>query len=213
MSKLTLISLMLFSQLGTLAIAQDTKPITDAESVIAIYTNDSGLDASQGPQLLVGIWGDGTVIWSNEHVKGGPPYFTAQVNPEEVTATFKKLVDVGAFDVPRLKQANFGPDSKFTTILVRTAGKELKMDSWHELYESNGHGVATEHGLTGLDGRKLLPALTEQSADYLHYRMTWLELRLAASNLIPKSGKKIDGVPTMLRGKLSWKPKRDKTDR
>lgn len=213
MSRLTLIPLLLVWQICAVAIAQDAKSITDAESVVAIYTNDWGLGASSGPQLVVCLWGDGSIVWSNDNVNGGPPYFTAQVKPKAVSATFKKLVDIGAFDVPRLNQSNFGPDSQFTTILVRTGGKELKMDSWHELYESNGKVVAADHGLTGLAGKKLLPVLAEQSADYLHYRMTWSELRLAAAILIPKSGMETTGAPTMLRGKLSWASKKDRTKR
>ncbi len=213
MLRFALVILVFASQLAAMAVAQDTKSITDAKSVIAIYTNDWGLGASNGPQLVVSIWGDGSIVWSNDIVNGGPPYFTAQLKPKDVSNTFKKLVDIGAFEVPRLKQANFGPDSQFTTLLIRSGGKELKMNSWHELYESSGKVVAADHGLTGLDGKKLLPVLAEQPADYLHYRMTWLELRFAAANLIPKSGAETTGVPTILRGKLSWQSKRDRTNR
>ncbi len=213
MSRLTLVSLLLATQCCSVAKAQDAKSITDAETVVAIYTNDLGLGSSSGPQLIVCLWGDGSIVWSDDNVNGGPPYFTAQVKPEVVSATFKKLHDIGVFDVPPLKQSKFGPDSKFTTILVRTDGKELKMNSWHELYESGGKVVAGDHGLTGLEGKKLLPVLAKQSADYLHYRMTWLNLRLTAANLIPKSGTESTGVPTMLRGSLSWESKRDRTKR
>ena len=213
MLRLTLVSLLMATQFCSAAIAQEAKSITDAETVVAIYTNDWGLRSSSGPKLIVCLWGDGSIVWSDDKVNGGPPYFTAQVKPEVVSATFKKLLDIGVFDVPRLKQSNFGPDSKFTTILVRTEGKELKMDSWHELYESGGKVVAGEHGLTGLEGKKLLPVLAEQPTDYLHYRMTWSELRLNAANLIPKSGTESTGAPAMLRGTLSWESNSDRTKR
>ena len=172
MVKITLFSFALISSFGTAATAQDSKAITDAETVFAIYANDWGLGASGGPQLIVSVWGDGSIVWSNDRINGRSPYFRSQLDPKDVSAALKRLVDIGAFDVPRLRQANFGPDSQFTTIFIRTDGKELKMDSWHELYESNGKVVASDHGLTGLDGKKLLPVLVEQSADYLHYRMT-----------------------------------------
>jgi hypothetical protein len=209
MLRSTFLSLVAVSQLGMAVVAQETKSITEADSVIAIFTNDWGCAAPKGPQLIVSIWGDGTVVWSNDQLNGGHPYLTAQLRPKDVSAALKRFADLGVFDIPRLKQPNFGPDSSFTTILLRYSGKELKMDSWHELYESNGKVIAAAHGLTGLDGKKLLPALAEQPADYLHYRMTWLELRLAAANLIPKSGRETSGVPTMLRGKLSWQSGKD----
>ena len=199
--------------LSGLEAAQGTKPITEAETVLAIYTNDWGLRASSGPQLIVSVWGDGTIVWSSDHLKGGPPYLTAQVDPNDVSATLDRLAEIGVFELPQLNRARLGPDSQFTTLLVRTGGKELEMDSWHELYESNGKVVATDRGLTGLDGKKLLLALTEQPADYLHYRMTWLELRLSAANLIPKAGEETAGVPVMLRGTLSWQSNEDRTKR
>jgi hypothetical protein len=158
-------SLLLAMPFCGLAAAQHTKPITEAETVFAIYTNDWGRRASSGPQLIVSVWGDGTVVWSSDHLNGGPPYLTAQVDPKDVSATLDRLVDIGVFELPQLKQARFGPDSKFTTLLVRTGGKELKMDSWHEPYESSGKVVAADRGLTGLDGKKLLLALAEQPAD------------------------------------------------
>jgi hypothetical protein len=206
MIKFAILSLTLISYLGTVVTAQESKSITDAETVISIYTNDWGLGSSDGPRLIMSVWGDGSIVWSNDRIKGGSPYFKSKVDPKDVSATLKRLVSIGAFDVPRLGQANFGPDSQFTTILVQTDGKELKMDSWHELYESNGKVIAADHGLTGLGGKKLLQTLAEQPADYLHYRMSWLELKLAATNLIPSSGDKTVGVPKMLHGKLTWQP-------
>ena len=206
----TFLALMFVSYLATAAAGQETKSITEAERVIAIFTNDWGLGASKGPQLIVSVWGDGLIVWSEDQTNGGAPFSTAKITPEDVSAAIKRITDIGAFDVPHLKQAHFGPDSKFTTILVRTDGNELKMDSWHELSESNGKAVAASYGVTGLKGRKLLQVLAEQPADYLHYRMTWLEIRLAVANLIPKSGKDIDGVATMRRGRLSWNPNGNK---
>ena len=124
MLRSTFLSLMFVSHLVVPARAQETKTITEAESVIAVFTNDWGLGKSEGPQLIVSIWGDGSVVWSNDHVKGGPPYLASQLNPKNVSDVFKKLTDIGVFDIPRLKQVNFGPDSQFTTILVRSGGKE-----------------------------------------------------------------------------------------
>lgn len=203
--------ILLVSPFALVAVPQEIRPIkmrpiTEAETVFAIYTNNWGHGASGSPELIVCIWGDGSIVWSNDPVHGGAPYYTAQLKPESVSNAFKKIANVGAFDIPRLKNARYGPDSRFTTILVRAGGKELKMNSWHELYEANGKVVAADHGLTGLDGRKLLQVLAEQPADYLHYRMTWLELRLAAANLIPRSDSKSTGTATMLRGNLSWNP-------
>ena len=205
MSKFPFSFLLLLCSFSASARAQDTKAITDAESVVAVYTNDSALGV-EDPRLILSVWGDGTIVWSQDRLKGGGPYFESKIAPADVSAMLKRFDAIGVFDVPRLGQANFGPDSEFTTILVRTEGKVLQMDSWHELYESNGKVIAADRGLTGLEKKKLLQSLAEQPAEYLHYRLTWLQLRLDTANLIPTAGSKAVGVPKMLHGKLSWQP-------
>lgn len=206
MSRFLFWFLVLLCSFGASATAQDTKAISEAESVLAIFTNDWGRGSHEGPRLILSVWGDGTIVWSQDGLRGGAPYFESKIAAAEISSMLKRFDDLGAFDVPRLGQANFGPDSKFTTILVRTEGKELQMDSWHELYEANGKVIAADQGLTGLEGKKLLQALSEQPAEYLHYRLTWLQLRFEAAKLIPSSGNKTVGVPNMLHGKLSWQP-------
>lgn len=210
MHRATILTLAISLQVTMQAVGQDTMPISEAESLIAIYTNDWNLVPTKKTQLIVCIWGDGSIVWSHDQVQGGAPYFKAQLEVANVKSALARLVELGVFEVPKLSEPNFGPDSEFATILVRTSGKELKMNSWHERYELNGKAIASAHGVTGLNGKKLLPALLQEPADYLHYRMTWLELRLAAANLIPKSGVATDGIPEMTGGKLSWRTtKRD----
>ena len=188
-----------------LAAAESTKPITEADSVFTIYSEDWGLASAGQSKLVVSIWGDGSIVWSGDQVNGGAPYSEANVDPKVVSEAFKRITEKGVFDVPKLNRVNFGPDSKFTAILFRCGGRELKMASWHEVYEANGKSIARSSGVTALNGQKLLPALADESVEYLHYRMAWLELRLAATQLIPKAGKASQGVSLMRAGKLSWR--------
>lgn len=209
----TILLLLMTSPLGAVAEDQETKSITEAENVLAIYNYAISFIGPHPPQLIVGIWGDGTIVWSKDKVQGGKPYYTAQLNPKDVAAVLKKIDEMGAFEVPSLETSHFGPDAIYTTILVRTNGKQLWMASWHELGESNGKAVGTDHGLEALGDRKRLPVLAKQSAEFLHFRLTWLELRVLAENLIPKDGKKIAGNGTMINDKLYWQPERDKPNR
>jgi hypothetical protein len=212
MFRITFLASAIVFQVDVLAVAQGGRSVTEAESVLAVFTEDWRLCSSRGPQLIVGIWGDGSVVWSNDQVNGGPPYFTAQIKPQDVSAMLEKLRNVGVFDIPKLKDSHWGPDSEFTTILVRAAGKELKMTSWHEIYEADGD-VTAIHGASGLGEKKLLAVLAEKPADYLHWRMTWLELRLAAANLIPKAGTETAGNLVSLGRRLSWQPTKDERPR
>jgi len=67
----------------------------------------------------VGAWPDGHVIWSEDRVRGGPPYWEGQVPPERVSALLKQVERDGAFGDKRLTQPCFGPDSSFTKHTVQ----------------------------------------------------------------------------------------------
>lgn len=206
MSRLINVALLVGS-VASVATAAEPKPITDADAVLAIYNEDWGLGAADGPQLIFCLWDDGTLVWSDDQLKGGVPFRSAHLPPETLSKTLEQLDNRGAFEMPESNRSHWGPDSSFTRIVLRGQNKELEITSWHELYEAEGKAIAASYGLRGLKpGEKLLSALAKEPAEYLHFRMTWLEVRLAAANLIPKSGTPIAGTANMKAGKLSWQP-------
>ena len=209
----TILLLLMTSPLGAVTEDHETKSITEAENVLAIYNYGISFIGPHPPRLIIGIWGDGTIVWSEDKVQGGAPYYTAQLNPKDVAAVLNKIDNMGAFEVPGLEVGHYGFDAIYTTILVRTNGKQLWMASWHDLGESGGNWVGTDHGLEVLGDRKRLPVLAKQSAEYLHFRLTWLELRLLAENLIPNDGKKTNGKATTIKDKLAWQSEKDKPNR
>jgi hypothetical protein len=183
---------------------QGAQPITGADGVLAVYTAGGGLGPSDGPQLILAVWGDGRAVWSEDLLGGGAPYRSGQIDAKRLTALVSRLDHDGFFADERLSQIHFGPDSHFTTILVKCGNKQLKMQSWHELYEAQGKVVATKRGLTGLEGRSRLAVLAKEPADYLYYRLAWSELRERASSLIPSESKRVDGRLRLEAGNLSW---------
>jgi hypothetical protein len=180
------------------------QPITGADTVFAVYTEDWGLRSSGEPQLVLAIWGDGRALWSEDRLRGGAPYRAGQIDPKRLTALLSRLERDGFFANERLSRGHFGPDSQFTTILVRSGKKQLKMASWHELSEAGGTVVATGAGLVPLAGRSRLAVLARESAEYLHYRLAWGELRAGASGLIPSESKRVEGKLRLEAGNLSW---------
>ena len=105
------------------------RPITLADSVVAIYAQNWGRPSGGGPKLILAAWGDGYVVWSQDRLQGGEPYLAGQVSPARVSAVLERVEREGAFGDPRLAQPCFGPDSSFTTILFRKAARQVKMDS------------------------------------------------------------------------------------
>ncbi|MBI3467887.1 MAG: hypothetical protein HY000_33185 [Planctomycetes bacterium] len=43
-------------------IADSTRPISRAGTILAVYTQDHGLDSSGTPRLILGVWGDGHLV-------------------------------------------------------------------------------------------------------------------------------------------------------
>ncbi len=188
------------------AVPADVRPITQADVVIAVYAQDWGLASEGMPKLILTAWPDGHVVWSENRVKGGAPYLTGQVSPARVSAVLEQVERDGVFRDKRLAQPCFGPDSSFTTILFRKAPRELKMESWHDLAEVDGHVIARSCALTPLGrNERRLELLKKEPAEYLYYRVVWGELRALASSLIPSVNRPATGELVMKAGVMAWR--------
>ena len=185
------------------AAASRTRPVTEADTVLAVYTQDWGLGSYQGPRLIIAAWPDGYVVWSQDRIEGGPPYLAGTVDPRLLSAGLSSAVRDGVFADKSLANPCFGPDSKFTTILLRYSGKQLRMDSWHEVSEQSGKLFASSCALTALS-RPRLEAMREESPRYLYYRVVWSELRGFASSLIPATSRPVAGDVRMKAGVMAW---------
>ena len=86
---------------------------------------------------------------------------------EELSALLSRFDKDGLFADERLNDAKFGPDSRFTTLFIKSGKKQVKMSSWHELMEKSDKLVADHHGAAVLDGRRRLDVLRKTPADYL----------------------------------------------
>jgi hypothetical protein len=188
--------------------ADEPKPtmraISEAESVLAVYREDWGRASSGETAIILAAWPDGYIVWSEDRLKGGPPYRAGHIDPKRVAALLARFDQDGLFADKKLDDGHFGPDSEFTSVFIKAGKKQVKMCSWHELYEAGGGLVADHHGLSTLDGRRKLDVLHKAPTDYLIFRLAWSETRSTLSDLIPGESKAIEGKPVTKAGKLSW---------
>ncbi len=183
-----------------------TRPIDEAGTVAAVYVLDHGRGAPpRGPNRIAASWGDGHVVWSRARLRGGAPYLSARIDPQALAALVERLERDGTFADEDLAHVRFGPDSAFTTILVRAGERRLKLQSWHELFEENDKLVATSRGITALDGRKRADVLREDAADYRRFRAEWDALRTAVAGMIPRQGTASSGTLVQEEGVVSWR--------
>lgn len=154
----------------------------DDAMAIAIYSTPGEESGSIGPKLIIGIWMDGAIVWSDNQLSGGAPFKYGTIPPERILAAINRLVRIGLFEHPDLARKRFGPHSQFTTIVIREGENELKMRSSHEHLDVG-----------------MLQSESYKQGDYLNrfvvsgmeigsfFRLCWLECRLEAEFLLPKN--------------------------
>ena len=168
------------------------RPITDAETLLAVYTRDDGLGSSGKPKLIVAAWNDGYIVWSEDRLRGGAPYCAGQIDPKRLGSLLSSLEREGLFSEKSLDRGYYPPESEFTTILIRVGERRIEMCSWHELEEADGNN------------RALLQRLKSEPPEYLLFRYVWSEVRARAAELVPASQSRVSGDVLMKHGIMSW---------
>lgn len=130
---------------------------------------------------ILAAWPDGTVVWSDDLLHGGPPYRMARIGPADVAAVVARLRQAG----PRVGEWHVAPDARWTRITVRDgADRIVDAGSSHELIEADPSLVATAVGSEPLSGRRAADVLARQPADYRAFRTWWETAKSAALDLI-----------------------------
>lgn len=185
----------------TLVGAQQTHPSPTTRPAVAIYVV-AGMPAPTleptapaGPKVILAAWEDGQIVWSEDAIRGGPPYRTGRFDPKSLAQLTDDLGRQGAFDKKELARPKYGPDSSYTVVRIVGGRQRLEMQSWHELFEQNPKLIATAGGITPLDGRDREEVLRNQPAEYREYRSIWSGIRTATKSWIPEDGKPWEGSP------------------
>src|SRR5262245_26905504 len=181
-----------------------SRSISTAESVLAVYVESLGFVPADYHPLLLAMWPDGTAVWSTDRLKGGAPYRTGKVEPKRVTEFLKRVESDGLFADKKSRWSHFGPDSRFTTILLKSGKDSITMQSWHELGEAGGGWAGTDGGLTMLDGKRRLDVIRKSSAEFLYFRFVWAETRGRLNDLMPAESQPTSGRPVMKAGEYYW---------
>lgn len=197
------VSCLLLSASITPTRAQTVRPVTEAETVLAVYTVNWQLLSPEPIKLVVVAWDDGRILWSQDRLHGGPPYRAARIDASRLNDLLSGYEEDGLFEIDALTRAHLGPDSEFTTMILKANGKQLEMRSWHELMESSGRSIVRKVGVVSSTSPRLR-VLQDEPNDYLFYRFVWTEIRARALELIPTSGDIIDGDVIAKEGKVSW---------
>lgn len=192
-----------------LFVAQTPKSIRsigDRTDQISVFVTDNTMRGGGSCQLVFCVWNDGYAVWSKNELTGGPPYYCGQIPSDKIASLFRCVENDGYHDQKSLKADMFGPDSRFTSIVIRKDNQALvKMRSWHEVEEIIPGQVVLESGVHQLkEGQSRISELFKADPEYLQFRLAWAELRQKTGQLIPSTGTLTKGFVKRDGWRLDW---------
>ena len=147
-------------------------------------------------RLIVGIWGDGTVVWSDNRRTGGKPYWTGRIPRELVEKLLASLNTVGFFEPTKI--SGFGPDASITVIAAQAGDRRQWMGSWHDPPTTRPRAIFSEHGISAVAPGEPRP---KPSADYQRFVEVWAESRRLIESVVPeKNGQPLETVDEKIFG-------------
>jgi len=165
--------------------------------------NGSGRETTQPREfysLHIGVFDDGTIIWSQSPKRLGAPYLMAKLTPDAFKTLKSALADDVSPPLPDDIFRSFGPDSSLLVIGYELDHRRrMELASWHEGVENNSQVVVSQDGIELLEGRDRNAALARRSPAYRRFLDRWQRLTLVLERAVPPTGDTID--PTQ----ISWK--------
>ena len=177
--------------------ATQAMPTTQATTgpVAAVWFEPSGMrilkpgEKIERHRLIVGVWGDGTVVWSDDRATGGAPYRTARVDPAVVADLEQSLAAAELFEP--INGVQFGPDASITVLAAEVGGKRQWLGTWHEPPRDNPQIVIDQRGIYAIKAGERPP---EPSPEYARFRKVWSESRRLIESVVPKEGQPASNV-------------------
>lgn len=181
--------------------------INKSELVCLVYTSQWRIRPHRDG-LILGVWTDGTIVWSLDDLRGGPPYFQSKIDPDRFRKLREKLRAEGALTDRSLSTTYGSPFESFmpctddTRIILYDGDESLDMQSWHEFEEAAGRIATSRESLDPAVAK--WNVLFDEPKEYLRFRLAWSEIRLGLQRLIPKDGDQVDGSLLFSHGPVAW---------
>jgi hypothetical protein len=163
----------------------------DVTPAIAVTIDGGGgkrADGQSYPRIIMAVWPDGKIIWSEDPTKGGPPFRVSRTEPAKIRELLTRFEKQSVFNKDEFRHSWFGPDSSYHSIWLSTGAKHIRVETWHELFEANPKLVVINGGVTSLEGRKREDAIASDTKEFQAFRKLWTDLRTSTASLLPKEG-------------------------
>jgi len=141
-------------------------------------------------RLIIAVYADGTLRWSDDQAMGGAPYRAAHVSPERVTRLLDDLHALGFFTDPDVAhhRISYGPDASYTVLAAERGDARQRLASWHDP-APRGSLIVTEHGLSAIQPGQPVP---QASPSYHRFTQVWAQARKLIYDLLPTAEEPLD---------------------
>lgn len=146
------------------------------------------------PHIILAFYEDGTLIWSDDHTRGGPPYHMSRVPAKAIQELQERFTSTGLF---RTINVSYCPmDAPSVEIFFKGADGYMQLQSSHELTEERPNLLAGEHDVRELRrGESRDELLAKESKAYQEFRASWSQVKRSLLDVIPV--KDANGVSTV----------------
>jgi hypothetical protein len=158
------------------------------------HSRSSDIWSEPRTYVIIALWPDGKIVWSQDRQNGGQPYFIHTLVKESIPQLFENLDSLGLFTNTLRGNKDLIIEGDSTVLAVFDGSKRVSMESYHEIYETNPNLIATDWGLQALEGQTREEVWAEQPDHYKRFRKIWTDVRLEAEKLIPDKGEPLEGV-------------------
>ncbi len=91
----------------------------------------SGMSRENILNIILAVYPSGKIVWSDDRIKGGAPYYSAQIDPDQVEEAMDKTKEAGLLDVG--DRFFVPPDAGYASMTFNRPGHPLvKFGTWHE---------------------------------------------------------------------------------
>jgi len=146
-------------------------------------------------QLILGLWEDGALIWSDDTLNGGAPFRYRTLSGDHLTGVVHRLWTLfNRVDEDHVSYVR--DDAPFIEMRAEGARRSKRLDSWHETFESNTNLVVTSQAVEALAGRSRTNVLASDDEDYRYFRIVWSDIKLLFNGLKLESDGFVDPEET-----------------
>ncbi|MBI3817142.1 MAG: hypothetical protein HY286_00510 [Planctomycetes bacterium] len=170
------------------ACSHETNSPKNNSSEIAVLVEVHSSSSVGGTRLVTYLNSEGRVLWSQDRLNGGPPYYEVELDRSIATDLLEKCwLEPEYYKGERVFDMIHAAQMK---IMIKRHEKTSELISHHEIAEANPSVVCTQNGTVFLTASESISSVQDSwSKDYRNFRNTWKGLRKEVEMIIPLNGR------------------------